>query len=194
MVSGRRARAQVVRADEAFAIDGQVGGLEALALQLLDRVQHGVVLDGGRDQVAAAPDRSEGGAADRQVVGLAAAGGEDDVVGARVEHGGDVAPGAVERFAGLAPLEVDAGRVAPDAFERRAHRLEDARVQRRRGRVVQVDSWSLCGHGIEVSTAVVGRRGAVYLSLTPSPQRREGSSAIGGHYRQLQRRRRTGLI
>ena len=39
--------------DHAIAIHRQVGGAEALALELLDRVQHGVVLDRARDDVVA---------------------------------------------------------------------------------------------------------------------------------------------
>ena len=52
VVSGRSARPQRLDVDEAFAVDGQVGGLEALVLELLDGVEDGVVLDLGGDDVA----------------------------------------------------------------------------------------------------------------------------------------------
>ena len=66
----RDRRLQLREVDEALAVDAEVGDAEALLLEPLGRVEDGVVLDGGRDDVVAAAGAAggPGGAAQRQVV------------------------------------------------------------------------------------------------------------------------------
>src|SRR3972149_5972056 len=93
---------------------------------------------------ARAAQRGEGGPPDRRVVAFAAAAGEDDVAGPGAEALGYRAAGSLQRLARLSPLEVDAGRVAPDVAQIGEHRVEDARVEGRRRRVVEGDApWVL---------------------------------------------------
>ena len=68
-------------------------------------------------------------AADGEVVGLRAAGEEDDLVRARADERGDLAPRAVDGGARLLPVEVDARSVAELLGQVRQHRLDDARGQ-----------------------------------------------------------------
>jgi hypothetical protein len=76
---------QVFRIDKPLRVDRQVGRFEALLSELLNGVEDSVMLDGRGDQVPSAPQRTEGGAPDRQVVALAAAAGKNDVVGTRAQ-------------------------------------------------------------------------------------------------------------
>ena len=78
-------------------------------------------------------------ALDGQVVTLAAAAGEDDLVGAAVQHLGGAIPGTVERAPSATTDGVDARRIAPVLEPVRAHRLEHARIDRRGRGVVEID-------------------------------------------------------
>ena len=62
--------ADVVRVHHAVLIHRQVGDLEPELLQLVARVQHGVVLDAGGDDVVAGVPQREGRTLERCVVGL----------------------------------------------------------------------------------------------------------------------------
>ena len=75
-------------------------------------------------------------AAQRQGSALGAAGGEYDLLGLAAQEIGDAAAGAVQSLAGLLGLSVEAGGVAPEVGQVGEHRLQDAGVQGRRGRVV----------------------------------------------------------
>ena len=64
----------------------------------MGRGQDGLVLDGGDDGAhgAAAVARGQRGAEDAEVVGLGAAGGEDDLVGLGADRLGHLAPGLLQ--------------------------------------------------------------------------------------------------
>ena len=77
-------------ADRAFGVDGNVGDLEAEALQIIAGVQGGVMLNGRGDDAVPRPGQTlrEGDALERAVDGLRAAAGEDQLAGPGVENGG----------------------------------------------------------------------------------------------------------
>ena len=76
---------------------------EALLLQRLQRMEHGVVLKGGGDDVRFADLAAEGGGgAEGLVVGLAPAGGEEDLPRFGVDDGGDIGAGRLQEL--LCPL------------------------------------------------------------------------------------------
>ena len=79
-------------------------------------------------------------AADGEVVGLRPAGGEDDLVRARADEFGHLAPRAVNGRPRLLPVEVDARRVAELLGQVRQHRLDDPAVNRGRRTVVEIDA------------------------------------------------------
>ena len=124
--------------DEAFAVDGEDGGFPAFAFELFDGVEHGVVLDGAGDDVAAGVLAGLGRAADGEVVGFGAAGGEDDLAGLAFEQVGDGLAGVVEQGAGTLRFLVDAAGIAPAVAQDGRHRVEDAGVERGGGGVVEV--------------------------------------------------------
>ena len=103
----------------------------------------GVVLAGGRDDVAAVLLQGVGRPADRHVVGIGAAAGEDDVAVACIEDSSDLITGRVNGAGGVLPQPVDAGGVAVLPGEVGEHRLNDARINRRRRRMIKVN-----GHGV----------------------------------------------
>ena len=59
-----------------------------------------------------------------QVVGLGAAAGEDDLAGLGPQQAGHLDPRPVDGLAGLPPLDVETGRVAPKLVEVRPHGLQ----------------------------------------------------------------------
>ena len=125
--------------DPAVAIDRQLDDLEAELLEVLQRVEHRVVLDrAGHDSMAAALARPRG-ALQREVQRLGAAAGEDDLARTRPDRAGDTLMGLVERSARSPAVRVRRRGVAELAAQERQHRLERLRTQRRRGGVVEVD-------------------------------------------------------
>ena len=96
--------AQGLGVDPPVGVDRQVLDRGALVLaEPVHGVEHGVVLDGagqdtgaGRVGVAAGPVQ----ALDGEVVGLGAAGGEDDLAGAGAERLGEGLAGLLDRAAG----------------------------------------------------------------------------------------------
>src|SRR5699024_8818933 len=117
------------------------GGLRALVLDgVVDGVEDGVVLDAADDDAAALRVRRPGGAQapdDREVVGLGAAGGEDDLAGPRPERRSELLARLLHGAAGSAAPPVGARGVAG---ERKLldHRLPGRRGHRRGRRVVEV--------------------------------------------------------
>src|SRR5437868_5026565 len=79
-------------------------------------------------------------AANGQVVGLCAAGGEDDFVGARIDQGSDLAPGFIDCGARLLPELMNARCVAELVTQKRQHRVEYPSVDWGGGAVIQVNS------------------------------------------------------
>lgn len=131
-----------IERDGAFAVDGEVGGAKAFALELSDGVEDGVVLDGGGDDVvpAAAGALREGGAPDGCVIGFGAAGGEDDLAGRSSEEVGDGLAGGMDSAASFLALEVNAGGVAPVGGEEGEHGFDDAGIRGGGRGVVEVDA------------------------------------------------------
>ena len=86
---------------------------EALFFQLLQGVEHGVMLKGGGDDVLLPLQRAEAGGGDNGlVISLAAAGGEEDLLGIAAQAPGHGLPGALERLVGSLPHGVQTGGVA----------------------------------------------------------------------------------
>src|SRR2546423_670700 len=109
---GAEGRANVLDAHDAFVVDGQARYLPVSPFESLADAAHRRVLDCRSDDVATALGGSFGDAADGEVVGLRAAGEEDDFVGARVDERGYFAARAVDGGARLLAEEVYARRVA----------------------------------------------------------------------------------
>ena len=115
----------------------QVGDLEALPLEPLAGVEDWPCARSPGDDVVALLPVHLGHALDREVVGLGAAGGEDDLLGiAGADELGDLLAGLLDGRLGL-PAErvVAAGGVAELLGEVRQHRLDDPRV---------APAWSSC--------------------------------------------------
>jgi hypothetical protein len=120
--------------------DLKVGHTRALLLELLSRVDDGLVLCHARDDVVALLAVHLRGALDGQVVRLGRAAREDDLLGARPDDVGNLLARVLDRFLGL-PAErvVPASRVAEVLAEKGQHRLHHPRVHRGRGVIVHID-------------------------------------------------------
>ena len=124
---------QILEAHAALRVRLQIGDGKALLLQLLHGMEHGVVLHGRRDDVAAALAQPFGGRENGPVVGLRTAGGEKDALRLRAHGLGDILPGRLDADA------VDGARVAPAGSQRVVHGRNRLGAGPGRGGVVKID-------------------------------------------------------
>jgi hypothetical protein len=96
-----------------------------------------VVLDLRGDDVAASA--RHGHALDRHVVGLGAAGGEDDLLLAHAQEVGDLVAGGLQPLARLAAEAVDARGIAEPLAEVGQHGGDHIRMHRRGCVVIEID-------------------------------------------------------
>jgi hypothetical protein len=81
---------QLLKIDEALAVDSQIGDVEPLLFEAFGGVKDSVVLDsGGYDVVGAALSAGVGGTTERQVVAFAAARGEGELLWLAADVAGD---------------------------------------------------------------------------------------------------------
>ena len=133
-------RLEGVQADQTVFLHVEVRHLETLALEFAAGVQHRLVLGLDRDDVLAALGVEIRRALDGQVVGLGGAGGPDDFARIGVDQPGDLGAGVFHGLFGLPAEGVAArGRVAEMLIQPGHHLVDHARVDRRGGRVVQID-------------------------------------------------------
>src|SRR5690348_12810073 len=102
-------------------------------------MQDGVVLDGGGDDMVATAAFGVGDPLDRQVIGLRAATGKDNLHRATPQHARDGLVGGLQRVQALASQAVDAAGIAETLGEIREHRGENGGVNRSGCRVIHVD-------------------------------------------------------
>ena len=123
----------------ALCIDIEVRHLDALR-QCLAGMQHGMMLDLRRDDVAAAMAQSRlRERADDPVVALAAAAREEEFIRLSIEERGELAPRLAYGLARRAAGGVEARGIAELLAEVRQHLLDDARIDGRRRRVIEID-------------------------------------------------------
>ncbi len=130
---------------QTVAVDVQISDGEALFFQLLQGVEHGVVLKGRGDDVGLALPLAPGGhGANGLVVGLGAAGGEGDLPGVgRAQGRRHPGPGVGQGFHSCLAHGMQAGGVAVDLIHIGQHRPDRRLAHPGRGRVVCID-----GHGM----------------------------------------------
>ena len=78
--------------------------------------------------------------ANGEIVGLRAAGSEDDLIRFGADEGRDFATRPIDRGACLLAKTVNTRRISIRFRQGSGHRCGDARVDRRRGAVIQVNS------------------------------------------------------
>jgi hypothetical protein len=128
------------RGDQAVGGRRQVRDREAVALEALAGVERRLVLGLDGDDVLARLAVVRGDALDGQVDRLGRARGDDDLLGVAADQRGDLAAGGLDGgLGGPAEHVVAAGGVAEVLGEVRQHRLEHARIDRRRRVVVHED-------------------------------------------------------
>ena len=123
----------------------------ALALPVLNHIEHRRMLHPCCDQVALFRLGLEGGP-DGRIVALRAAGGENDFIRTGPQQGGDAFAGRVHGFAHLAAEAVHAGRVAVEFAQIGQHGREHFRGHGRGGVVVEIDGL----HGLSLLHHDVG--------------------------------------
>ncbi len=136
-------RLELVRVDAAIAVDRQLDDLEPELLQVAERVPDGVVLHRRRDDPVAVRLSGPGRALQGEVVGLGAAGGEDDLASLRVESRRESLMGLIEAGPGGPAERVRRAGVAEGLGQVGQHRVEDLAAERGRRRVVEVDRHGL---------------------------------------------------
>jgi hypothetical protein len=101
-VSLRSAAATAARRHDAVTARCEVRDLEALALELLAGVEHGLVLRARGDDVTSAITVETGDALDREVVRFGGARGPDDLGRMAAHRGCELHPGLLHEAARLA--------------------------------------------------------------------------------------------
>src|SRR6185436_6757756 len=126
--------------DKPVRLDLEIGRLEALALELAEGVEHGLVLGLLRDQVLALGAVEMRRTFYGQVVALGGAGGPDDLFRVGVDERRDVLARFLGALLGFPAEGVRAARgVAEDLGEVRDHLLRHARVDGRGRGIVEID-------------------------------------------------------
>src|SRR5450759_4486830 len=125
-----------VHVDDAVAVDGDEVDGPPETVEGARRFHDRRMLDGADDEVTGLETLEI--ADERQVVGLRAAGGEDDLLLAGAEAGSHLGARLLHSRAGISPQTVKLRRVAVAFAEERQHLLEDPGVDRRGRRVVEV--------------------------------------------------------
>lgn len=97
-------------------------GKALFALQVVEAVEHRVMLDAGRDEVPALVAQPAGGTKHGQVAALRAAAGENHLARLAGQPGGHPVTRVIQQGPGTPANLVDAGRVAPNFIEERQHR------------------------------------------------------------------------
>ena len=121
-------------------IDRQAGGLDAETLQKTAHFQDGRMLDGTRDQVAAAVRRHDD-AFQGMVVGLRTAARKDDRFRRTIQEFGDLAAGVGHGLPGCAAIGMAAGGVAERRLPEGLHGVGHFGCNGCRSVVVQIDRW-----------------------------------------------------
>jgi hypothetical protein len=137
---GDRGR-DVLRPHEAPGVHRQVRHLDALrGREIGQRVEDGRMLDRRRDDVALLAVPLVDDPQERQAVRLGRAGREDDLARVGADQPGYLPPRPLDRLVRLPSEAVAATRCVPELSPQVGqHRLEHARIHRRRGVVVEVD-------------------------------------------------------
>ena len=121
-------------------MDGQERHVEAPRAQTVQRVQDGVVLEGGGDDVAAALCRTERGSGEeRLIIAFTAAGGEHKLVRRTPEQARHCLARADEDAACSLPCGVQAGGIAVLLPQTGEHRGERRLTQARGGGIIGID-------------------------------------------------------
>ena len=178
-------RLEILHAHEAVLVHGQVGHLEALALQRLAGVQHGVVLDGARDDVAPFGGVGPGEALDSPVVRFGSAAREEDLARGGADEGGQALAGCGHGVGGLLAQGVNRGGIAEMLGEVGGHGLHHFGTDGRRGRMVKVD----LPHGAPASASGMGTPGGTRNCCRAPPSK--SSNLLEFNINRLRRLSRT---
>ncbi len=120
-------RAEMVEADRAEGVDGQIGDLDASLLQGLGRLDDGRVLDRGGDEFVPLRGRVEG-PEDGEVVGLGARAGEKDLAPVDAQGGRHPLAGLGHELLDPPADRIERGGIAEMLAEEPGHLLGDGRV------------------------------------------------------------------
>jgi hypothetical protein len=137
----RERRPYGLQAHDAALVDRHDRDPPRLLAEGLDGVQHGLVLDGRRDEMAAASDAERlGDAPNGQVVTFGAAAREDDLRWVGADERRDRVPGLVQDRFGQLPEVVHARGIPVLVSEHGGHPFDHLRCNRGRGVMVEVDA------------------------------------------------------
>src|SRR5215475_10533055 len=168
--------AKVVGINAARAANRQIGDAGAQALEKPARFDDGGMLDARRDDVIAPLAMRKEHALEGEVVGLAAAAGEDDLVAAAAEQRRHLAARGLKRDLCRGCRPMPARGIAVVILEKRPHRGGHRRIDRRTGVVIEIDALHVQDTGGSIPYAVAatarpstGRPASFHCSI---PRRR----------------------
>src|SRR5579862_4893191 len=127
--------AHIIRINQPKPVHGHIRHLAPSLLEMLARVQYGVMLDGRSDDVIAGLHQSR----DRQIVGFGAAAGEDDFRRAAAEQRSNRLPRLLDGRSSFLPVAMNRRRIAEALAKIRAHGSEHFRQNRGGSVIVEVN-------------------------------------------------------
>ncbi len=137
--------AKIVQIDSAISVHREVSDLAAKFFEVLAGIEGGFVLRYLRDDVIALVAVLLGRAFDGEIGGFRRAASEDNFFWAGIDESSDLRAAVLDRFFSLpAEFMAAAGGIAEFVGEIGKHGLKDARVNGRRGLVVQVNGELEC--------------------------------------------------
>ena len=134
-------RLESVEREQPVGVRIEPGDLEAVLLQRSECFRHRLVLGGHGDGMAAPVGAESGCTDDGEIVGLGGARCEHDAARFCAEQLGDRPPRMGDHGRSASPGEVRRRRITQRKLAAVAgvHRLDDLRIRRRRGRVIEID-------------------------------------------------------
>ncbi len=142
IVSGRSAASSVAKSSRPSGSDVEVGDLESFALELAHGIERRLVLGADGHQVLALVLVEVRRALHREIDRFGCARGPDDFLRVAIDELGDFVARLFHRVLGFPPERMRARRgVAEMLRQIRNHFRRNARIDRRRRRVVEVDGF-----------------------------------------------------
>ena len=154
--AGTKGGGQLLRLDAPAVPGRQVSDGEPLALELMAGIEHRLMFGARADHLGIAAARrftlrfAQSARAARetqngQIIGFGSTRGEDDITGPRPDQRSDAPARLFNQRPRLPPVGVGRGWIAKRTLSREAlrHTRRNARIDRRRGRVIQINRRSL---------------------------------------------------
>ena len=130
---------QLLGSDASHAVGLQIGHFIPLGFQFLHAVKHGMMLNGGGDDMLAPLTKALNGAENGPVIRFRAAGGEKYPIRLGAHCGSYLLPGHAKLFGSIDTEAVESAGIGPVLCHRQCHRLHRFLAGACGGGIVKID-------------------------------------------------------